>query len=522
MEPTTELTEVVGSGSFLLVACALALALLVLTLLKLWASGPKGNAVLLVGPCDAGKTTLFHQLRDGSTHAGTVASMQENVAECVLAAEKGGAARPLTLIDIPGHPRLRGKFDSYVDRARGIVFLVDSVDFMPKKAAVAEQLCDALCHPSVARRRLPVLLACNKQDMGSHAHTVDFVRKQLEKEVGQMRSTRGSLADVGDGSGGGGSAAAPLGVPGEPFTFESHAQAHGVRVTAVGASAVDTGGVADVAAFLRRCVPAAALVGAIYTGKLARKRRYEVELLNDKLRQINAELRRQWEDAGTGGGGSSSLVLEAGSIAAAVSSVGGDAEAAAREVLAAAAAEMAAARASLETSLAAPAAAHPWEGLGPGGRLSLASARRRVAAAIRDTKLLLRASAAECDAAAAGAGGDPSSVPTSLRGCFSLLEEAECLSAEMGDRRAVRVAVHLKARALRLAGDLRGAARELQRCLEISQQLGQSGGVDVLGELGDVLTELGDYAAAAEYYDRCISAIQGDGGTLSSALSSWD
>jgi signal recognition particle receptor subunit beta len=44
--------------------------------------------VLLVGPCDAGKTTLFHQLAEGSTHLGTVASMQPNEAEGVLASEK--------------------------------------------------------------------------------------------------------------------------------------------------------------------------------------------------------------------------------------------------------------------------------------------------------------------------------------------------------------------------------------------------------------------------------------------------
>jgi hypothetical protein len=45
----------------------------------------------------------------------------------------------------------------------------------------------------------------------------------------QMRSTRGALGDVGGGSGGG--KAAQLGLPGEPFTFESHARSRGVRVT---------------------------------------------------------------------------------------------------------------------------------------------------------------------------------------------------------------------------------------------------------------------------------------------------
>lgn len=141
--------------------------------------------MLLVGPCDGGKTMLFHQLLEGSTHLGTVASMQSNVAEGVLASEKvrrwvwgkplgcrgcsakwkracsararrdrpvrcsslfwhllqgaGGAARkPFQLVDIPGHPRVRGQVDRHADRAAGVVFVVDSVDFMPRKTEAAE------------------------------------------------------------------------------------------------------------------------------------------------------------------------------------------------------------------------------------------------------------------------------------------------------------------------------------------------------------------------------------------------
>jgi signal recognition particle receptor subunit beta len=48
------------------------------------------------------------------------------------------------------------------------------------------QLFEVLSAPSLARRRVPLLLACNKQDMGSKAHTVDFIRKRLEKELDQV------------------------------------------------------------------------------------------------------------------------------------------------------------------------------------------------------------------------------------------------------------------------------------------------------------------------------------------------
>lgn len=44
------------------------------------------------------------------------------------------------------------------------------------------------------------------------------------------------------------------------------------------------------------CSQALALAGATFTGILARKRRQEMEALNAKLRQINAELRLQREE----------------------------------------------------------------------------------------------------------------------------------------------------------------------------------------------------------------------------------
>ncbi|EFN54587.1 hypothetical protein CHLNCDRAFT_59704 [Chlorella variabilis] len=251
-----EVAQVLGSSGTLTLLVVLAAGLLVLALLKLWLAGPKGNVVLLVGPCNAGKTTLFHQLAEGSTHLGTVASMQANEAEGPLASEKAAgapAARPVRLVDIPGHPRVRGQVERYAGGAAGVVFVVDSVDFMPRKTEAAEQLYEVLSQAGLARRRVPLLLACNKQDQGSKAHTLDFIRKRLEREIDQMRGTRGSLGDVGGGGGGG---AAQLGVRGEPFTFESHARARGVRVTTATLSAVDKGGVAEVEAFIRRCVPA--------------------------------------------------------------------------------------------------------------------------------------------------------------------------------------------------------------------------------------------------------------------------
>ena len=50
-------------------------------------------------------------------------------------------------------------------------------------AWVGRLLYEALSHAVVARRRLPLLLAVNKADQGAACHSVEFVRKRLEKEM---------------------------------------------------------------------------------------------------------------------------------------------------------------------------------------------------------------------------------------------------------------------------------------------------------------------------------------------------
>ncbi len=45
------------------------------------------------------------------------------------------------------------------------------------------QLYEVLAHKLVVGRRLPVLLAANKSDAGIKAHTADFIRKRLEREL---------------------------------------------------------------------------------------------------------------------------------------------------------------------------------------------------------------------------------------------------------------------------------------------------------------------------------------------------
>ncbi|PIA61872.1 hypothetical protein AQUCO_00200101v1 [Aquilegia coerulea] len=100
----------------------------------------KSNTIVLAGLSGSGKTILFYQLRDGSSHQGTVTSMDPNEDSFVLHSEsdKVGKVKPVHVIDVPGHSRLRTKLDEYLPQAAGLVFVVDALDFLPNCRGAAE------------------------------------------------------------------------------------------------------------------------------------------------------------------------------------------------------------------------------------------------------------------------------------------------------------------------------------------------------------------------------------------------
>lgn len=204
----------------------------------------KSNIIVLAGLSGSGKTILFYQLRDGSSHQGTVTSMEPNDDIFVLHSEvdKKVKTKPVRVVDVPGHSRLRPKLDEFLPQAAGLIFVVDALDFLPNCRVAAEYLYDILTKASIVKKKIPVLILCNKTDKVT-AHSKEFIRKQLEKEIDKLRTSRTAIstADVTNEY--------TLGVPGEPFSF-SHCHN---QVTVAEASSL-TGEVSQAEHFIREHV----------------------------------------------------------------------------------------------------------------------------------------------------------------------------------------------------------------------------------------------------------------------------
>ena len=78
------------------------------------------------------------------------------------------------------------------------------------------------------------------------------------------------------------------------------------------------------------------------------------------------------------------------------------------------------------------------------------------------------------------------------------------------------------------AGDVRGGLADLMRSVALSATIGDAAGdADVAGDIADSHAELGDFEAAARWYDTCLAAIAAEDGWASEgggalASSWWD
>ena len=180
-----------------------------------------GSALLLCGYCGSGKTALFHRLRANAVPH-TVTSLEPSDKTFALHPELGGGGeastlprRPIRVLDMPGHGRLRTKLMASLPDARGVVFLVDAADTSATSLRpVAELLYDVFeeCVRSNCGPR--VLVVCNKSDREG-AISGAALKTLLEAEMDTLKSTRHSIETEG-----GDSDDIILGTDGEKFDLE--------------------------------------------------------------------------------------------------------------------------------------------------------------------------------------------------------------------------------------------------------------------------------------------------------------
>ena len=153
-------------------------------------------AVVVVGCAGSGKTALWQALTYGEQRFPTVASAAPNERDglAVKGKTRGGRERTkhgVCVVDVPGHGCLRAEAMEQLQRAKAVVYVVDSVTFATNRKEVAKFLYEILCDEHVQRRGMSIMVACNKCEKLT-AHPPDFIRKRLEREIEATR-----VADAG-------------------------------------------------------------------------------------------------------------------------------------------------------------------------------------------------------------------------------------------------------------------------------------------------------------------------------------
>jgi hypothetical protein len=96
---------------------------------------------------------------------------------------KDGKDKDIELVDIPGDERISLRsFKQSIDTLMGLILVVDSVNFPHESRDLCHLIIDIMSDVKVYRKRFPMLIACNKQDMVL-ACSIDNIRDKLESEI---------------------------------------------------------------------------------------------------------------------------------------------------------------------------------------------------------------------------------------------------------------------------------------------------------------------------------------------------
>ncbi|WVQ71429.1 hypothetical protein IAR50_000966 [Cryptococcus sp. DSM 104548] len=208
--------------TFVAAAGGLALIVLLFAVLRPGKKGARRNGpatVLLVGPADGGKTSLFSKLAFNThlpTHTSIIPSTSTFSLSSPFSDSSHGKSKQIKLVDLPGHPRLRDEVKKYEGEAAGVVFVVDIQGVTRNASGVAEQLPPILASLASLSTNLPpsapppkLLILAHKTDLlvrppppASHSPpnipetslktASDRLRAILGREMDRLKSTRAS------------------------------------------------------------------------------------------------------------------------------------------------------------------------------------------------------------------------------------------------------------------------------------------------------------------------------------------
>ena len=123
--------------------------------------------------------------------------MQENVG--LLSMSEHGR-KPVSVLDCPGHERLRIKsLDKQKEKAIGIIYVLDASTITKGIRDATEFLFRILSDPCIHGNRIPILIACNKQDL-TLAKGASVIERELAKEIGLLRETHSRTLEGTDGN----------------------------------------------------------------------------------------------------------------------------------------------------------------------------------------------------------------------------------------------------------------------------------------------------------------------------------
>ena len=237
---------------------------------------------------------------------------------------------------------------------------------------------------------------------------------------------------------------------------------------------------------------AVALVGALVGGVSARQRKDELEEVNDKLRQINLNLRQQAR---------SGTVYAPGLNYAPPVELEQRAVRIQDDLAPSESAESAPSAEAAPASAAAAAAGQPVD------------VETEIRQCLREGRNKLKESSSKAAReTASSAGGGTTVASAANTTAMVLFKKALLLSKQHKSPILERRARRGLAVARRQHGDRKGAVVDLLAVLEISDRIGEhTGDTDALGAIADLYTEQGDLENAGRYYDRYIAALKVEG-----------